>query len=164
MKVIMGALIVFSMICIFYILGIRKTISKKNNCIDSLNDTLKKQREFYGLFVRWLSVHNHGKSLASYFNERNIKNVAIYGMKETGVLLLSELERGGINVLYGIDRDADSIFAKTNIIKPSEDIKEVDAIVVTAIHYYNQIENDLKEKVDCPIFSLQDILYEISLL
>jgi hypothetical protein len=37
----------------------------------------------------------------------------------------------------------------------------VDAIVVTAITFFDEIEEKLSEKIDCPIISLDDILYEV---
>lgn len=163
-KAIIIILLLFSISCVCWNIRVRKELSKRKIEAASLNDSLKKQWEFYRLFVRWIQVHNHGKSVASYCKEKGIKRVAIYGMKEAGELLLDELEKGGIEVPCGIDRDADNIYVKTTVIKPSEKIPDVDIIVVTAIHFYKQIEDELKKKVNCPIVSLLDVLCEISLL
>ncbi len=38
--------------------------------------------------------------------------------------------------------------------------RPVDAIVVTAITFYDEIKEELSRKIDCPIISLEDILYE----
>ena len=40
-------------------------------------------------------------------------------------------------------------------------LETVDAVVVTAITFFDEIEERLSEKVDCPIISLEDILYEV---
>ena len=37
----------------------------------------------------------------------------------------------------------------------------VDVIVVTAISYFDEIEEKLSERVDCPVVSLEDIVYEL---
>ena len=42
-----------------------------------------------------------------------------------------------------------------------DDLEEVDAVVVTAITFFDEIEEKLSQKIDCPIISLEDILYEI---
>ena len=42
-----------------------------------------------------------------------------------------------------------------------DQLTEVDAVVVTPIVFFNEIEKELSEKLDCPIISLEDILYEI---
>ena len=34
-------------------------------------------------------------------------------------------------------------------------------VVVTAITFFDEIEENLSEKMDCPIISLEDILYEV---
>ena len=40
-------------------------------------------------------------------------------------------------------------------------MKEVDAIVVTAIVFYEDIKRQLREKANCPVISLEDILYDM---
>ena len=48
-----------------------------------------------------------------------------------------------------------------DVVTPEDFLEEVDVIVVTAIHYFDEIESMLGEKVDYPIISLEDIIYEI---
>ena len=40
-------------------------------------------------------------------------------------------------------------------------LDDVDAIVVTAVTFFDEIEDELHKKVNCPILSLEDILYEV---
>ena len=42
-----------------------------------------------------------------------------------------------------------------------DDLENVDAIVVTAITFFDEIAEKLEEKVNCPVISLEDILYEV---
>ena len=42
-----------------------------------------------------------------------------------------------------------------------EKLEKVDAIVVTAIAYFDDINDNLSSKTDCPIISLEDIIYEM---
>lgn len=82
-------------------------------------------------------------------------------MSYVGETLVDELKNSNITVLYGIDQKADSIYADVDIVFIEDELQEVDAIVVTAITFFDEIEEKLSGKVDCPIISLDDILYEV---
>ena len=112
-------------------------------------------------FDQWLRIRQEGKTLVEYFEKNDYKTVAIYGMKELGERLYDELENSGIEVRYIIDKNADSIYADVDVITPDDDLEPVDVIVVTAIYYFDEIEEMLSEKVDYPVVSLEDILYEV---
>lgn len=120
-----------------------------------------KMNSFYHLLVQWLTIKQEGKSLASFFVENGYKTIAIYGMKELGERLYEELEDSEVEVKYIIDKNADAMYADVDIITPDEPLEEVDAIVVTAVYYFGEIEEMLEEKVDCPVLSLGDIVFEV---
>jgi len=42
-----------------------------------------------------------------------------------------------------------------------DSLEDVDVVIVTAITFFDEIETKLSEKLDCPIISLEDILYEV---
>ena len=42
-----------------------------------------------------------------------------------------------------------------------DDFIPVDAIVITAITFFDEIREEVLKKVDCPVVSLEDILYDI---
>lgn len=101
------------------------------------------------------------KSIDAYFHKNKIENIAIYGMSYVGERLLDELRDSDITVKYAVDQNADNIYADIDVILPGENMPEVDAIVVTPIYYYYEIQEMLSSKVDCKIISLEDILNEI---
>ena len=82
-------------------------------------------------------------------------------MKELGERLYDELKGSGVLVSYSIDKNADEVYAEVDVVKPDEDFESVDAIVVTAVYYFDVIEEMLSKKVDYPIISLEDIVYDI---
>ncbi len=137
---------------------VRSTLSKR---MKEMEEKGAKVHELYMAFDRWLQVRQEGKTLVEYFERRNYKTVAIYGMKELGERLYDELAGSGITVCYAIDKNAGSIYADVEVVPPETDLEPVDVIVVTAIYYYDEIEEVLSLKVDCPIVSLEDILYEV---
>lgn len=110
---------------------------------------------------QWVKVKQEGKSLAVYFETNGFKKIAIYGMSYAGETLVDELKNTGLTVAYGIDKRADSLYADLEIVTMEDDLGDVDAIVVTAITFFDEIEEQLLEKIDCPILSLEDILYEV---
>ena len=131
-------------------------------------DILKTEREnnaklleFFQLLVRWHSVKRNGKEVSKWLKCHGINTIAIYGMKELGDLLYRDLTNEGFDVRYGIDRNADNILTTLRMVSPQDKLEPVDAVIVTAIHYFDEIENDIKNKAKGRILSLEDILFEM---
>ena len=129
--------------------------------IEGKQETLKKVHVLYCAFDRWLQIRQDGRTLVEYFKNNNYKTVAVYGMKELGERLIDELRDSDIKVCYAIDRNADQIYSDVDIVTSDDYLEPVDVIVVTAIYYFEEIEETLRSKVDCPIVSLEDIIYEL---
>lgn len=124
-------------------------------------DHTQKMTEFYRLLIEWLRIKQEGESLVPFFVQNGYKTVAIYGMKELGERLYDELKDSEIEVKYIIDKNADTIYADVDVVDPEDTLEDVDVIVVTAIHYFDEIEENLSGKVDYPVISLEDIVYEL---
>lgn len=110
---------------------------------------------------QWVKVKQEGKNLASYFEKNGYKRIAVYGMSYVGETLLDELKGTDITVRYGIDKNSDTIYSDVDIVSVEDDLESVDAVVVTAITFFDEIEEKLSTKMDCPVISLEDILYEV---
>lgn len=113
------------------------------------------------LMNQWVKVKQEGKNLSTYFVKNGYKKIAIYGMSYAGETLVDELKDTDIKVVYGIDKKADSIYSDIEIVSLEDELEDVDAVVVTAITFFDEIEENLSDKVDCPIISLEDVLYEV---
>lgn len=122
------------------------------------NGEVKKWKEFYWVFNKWLELKQKGESLEAYFQEREYKTVAVYGMRELGFHMINELENSSVRVLYCIDKNADAIKCKYEIYRPQDELPEVDVIVVTAIHYYEEIKEELSIQCSYPIVSLKEVV------
>jgi hypothetical protein len=132
--------------------------------MDKTQKIQAKSDKHFALFLmanQWVKVKQEGKHLASYFEKNNYKIIAVYGMSYAGETLIDELQDSSVTIAYGIDKNADSIYADIDILSVDADLTPVDAVVVTAITFFDQIEEKLSEKLDCPIISLEDILYEV---
>lgn len=93
-----------------------------------------------------------------FFEDNGYKSIAIYGMSYLGERLMDELKDSGIEVRYAIDRNAENIYAGVEVKKPEDDLEEVDAVIVTAVFFFDEIEEQLEKILDCPIISLEDIV------
>ena len=121
----------------------------------------EKHLALFLMMNQWVAVKQEGKNLADYFEEQGYKSIAIYGMSYAGERLLEELKGSDIRVKYGIDKNAGNIFLDVNMVTMEDELKPVDAIVVTPIFFFDDIEEELSQKIDCPIISLEDVLYEV---
>lgn len=135
--------------------SISKNIEEWRNLSD-------KHLELFLLMNEWMKTKQEGRHIKEYFVKNEYKSVAIYGLSYVGERLLDELREGEIEVKYAIDKNADSIYSDLDVYLPEDDFPDVEVIVVTAISFFDEIYNNLVDKMDCPIVSLQDILYEIS--
>lgn len=116
---------------------------------------------FYFLLVHWLELRQDNISLLTYFRKKNYKSIAIYGMKELGERLFDELKGSEISVKYCIDKEAEHLYAEVDIYNPASDLEQVDAVIVTAINSFQDIRNELRKKMNCPIISLEDVVFEV---
>lgn len=131
---------------------------------EMLDKTQKMSDKHFALFQmmnQWVKVKQEGKNLSSYFANNGYRKIAIYGMSFAGETLIEELRGSGIEIAYGIDQNAASIYADIEIVSVEDSLDEVDAVVVTAITFFDEIEEKLAQKLVCPIISLEDILYEV---
>lgn len=109
----------------------------------------------------WLKNYREGKRIESFFVDNEYKNVAIYGMGRLGMHVLSELRGSSINIDYCIDKNSQLPIDEIVIVKPEylNNMKETDAIIVTPIQYFNEIEKCLIEYgYDGDILSLAQIV------
>ena len=113
------------------------------------------------LYDQWLKTKQEGKCLSEYLTKEGIHSVAIYGMSFVGERLYDELSDSDIEVKYAIDKNAEHIYSEIELVKPDDELEPVDAIIVTAVFYYDEIAKLLEEKTDMKVLSLEDLLNDI---
>lgn len=139
--------------------GIGYEFVKEEKRLDKMEDKEKKFESFYRLLIAWVEVKQEGKNLSEYLKFNKIKSIAIYGMRELGQRFADELKDSDIEIKYIIDQNADTIDTDYLIYKPADNLESVDAVIVTAIYFYQDIEEELSKKMDCEIISLEDVIY-----
>lgn len=142
------------------LIGASASNLKLNGIIAEKQNEKEKFRIMYQLMEKWMRIKQKGQSIETYFNTYEYKNIAIYGLGDIGKLLISDLKDSSVNVAYGIDRNANATDA-IKVVSPNEDLENVDVIVVTAIAYFGEVEQLLSEKIQCPVISFEDVIYEL---
>ena len=124
-------------------------------------ERLNKFIKYFALLDRWLWLKLQNKSIGSYFEKRNYKTIAIYGIGEIGNRLYEELSRfTSIKVEYAIDRVKEE-HPVLPIYSLESEFPEVDVIVVSTNNIFDQIFEILKEKTKIPIVSIDDVIFDI---
>ena len=134
--------------------GLGKQLNKQS-------ELSQKHLALYMLMNQWVQVKQDGKSLDSYFEKYEYKKIAVYGMNFVGQTLCKELEGSHIQISYAIDKNAENIYADFDVVTLEDNLEDVDAVIVTPIYYFDEIEEQLASKMSCPIISMEDILYEV---
>lgn len=115
-------------------------------------------KKMLDIMKEWLRFFICGKSIGSYFCNNGYSKVAIYGMGDMGTLLFQELQRTGINVPYVIDRSAKDFKDELPVLRISDELPEVDVIVVTVLQDEGrQIRKELCKAMNCKVVMLEDI-------
>lgn len=143
------------------VIGTSIIIKMENKKIDAIQMLSNKHLKLFLMMRQWVKVKQEGKKISDYLKREGYNNIAIYGMSYTAGTLLDELKNTDINVIYGIDKNADSIYSDINIVSSMDELAKVDVIVVTAVTFFDEIKAELLEKVNYPIISLEDILYKV---
>ena len=125
-----------------------KSVYSEKNKIDSYFHTLDK----------WLTIKEKGKCLGQYFQENGVKSVGIYGYGILGKHLVEELYDSDITIKCIIDKKVVNAEHNINIIKPEEQIPDLDMIVVTAYYFWNEIIELIGKKDSYQIVSLETIV------
>ena len=141
-----------------YARSIYLTEKKTQTSLKNLSD---KHKDLFLMMNQWVKVKQSGKDLSAYFEKNGYMRVAIYGMGFVGETLLNELRGTQVQVAYGIDKNAETIYADAPVITVDEPFEQVDVIVVTAISYFDEIRESVSKKVSCEIVSLENILYSL---
>lgn len=143
---------------ISFILGILVDQKKQGEKILALSEKNDRNILYIKMYDLWIEQKQKNKSLASFFEKKGFRRIAVYGLNGLGKRMIDELQKTGIKVEYVIDKNADKICTDIEVFSPDSELKEADAIVVAQVYYFDEIEDLLQSKVKCPIISLEDVI------
>lgn len=129
-----------------------------------MQDKLEMYMKYYRLLEVWMQNLENGKKMEYYFQYNNYNQIALYGMGKMANHVIKELENSNIQIAYSIDRNP-SISADIPILSIDEKIfPAVDAIIVTPIYDFPDIERKLSQIIDIPIIPLDEVVMETAVL
>lgn len=111
----------------------------------------------------WMNLRENDYTVNTYFSQRNIHKIGIYGYGILGRHLIWESEQSEAQVAWILDKRAESITtASYPVYLPDavEQIEAPDIIVVCAINDFEEIEAFLCEKTRVPAVSMETIIRE----
>lgn len=122
---------------------------------------LQKFRLFYRVLTNWML--KDGRDIASLLADRyHVVTCAIYGYAELGAILRKELQNSEVEVQYVMDKKiTKDPEGKIPFYPPSVQLKKPDAVIVTAVYYFGEIQKELTELGFERVFSLHELVMEL---
>ena len=156
----MGVLIT-SIIAITIIICIvfKNVYIKKCENSYKMTEQFNKFYNMYFMLEKWLEGQYSDRCIGDYIISKGWKNVAIYGCGDVGKLLYKELVLHNVNVVCGIDKNENIIYP-IRVFNPNTFNEKIDAVIVTSIAFYAEIEELMRKKTNAEIVSLEEIVYE----
>lgn len=135
-------------------------------CRGQVQESNLKKKKYLAMFHvvrRWLNLKNNGVNLANFFKEQSYNRIAIYGLGYIGRSFLCEVENSGLSVQYALDKKNSLIDFKQQlkVFQLEDDLPKVDMVVVTLVERYENIVKQLKEKLKCPIITIEELISEL---
>lgn len=125
---------------------------------------LDKFKRMFFLYDEWMRLISEGKSVSSYLKKLQLYKVSIYGMGYIGRRLFNALSADSIDVVYCVDRDADSILFETHIYSALDAGKKVDLYIVTTLNGEEEkICKKINEETGVSAISFSSLLAKIDI-
>lgn len=158
----MWILILLLLIIIVFLLIFSISLLKIMNETIINTEKLKIRYEgYYNILNIWIRINDN--KLLEYFLKNKIKTIAIYGCGNLGQILFEKLKTSNIEMKYFIDKNKNDNrdFKVFNLEEIKNNI-DVDAVIVTPIDYYQDINTEIQRKdYKGHILSLEEIILEI---
>lgn len=119
--------------------------------------------EMYILLDEWMKLREKGISISEFVFKMGHNKVAVYGRGRLGVRVANELQENGIQVVYFIDLNAESMKGNIQTILP-DDIKSIDVPIIMTLVKDEALEvkKFLMEKGVRRIYLLTDIIFVLT--
>lgn len=118
------------------------------------------EKQYLNVMHQWLILKEKNMSLADLLKKYHVNNVAVYGMGIFGRHIVRELENSGIIVSYGIDQKRMEAYKDIVVYVPDDSLQKVDAVINTVVWAHREIEQLLGAKLGCPVFNLEELVFD----
>lgn len=158
----MNFVVFFSIAIIAFFIGymLAKYNAEKNFAEIIKKEKTKSARYLFDMSIDLLMIARFvsGVEFDKMLRVHNYKRVAIYGAANVGKCLYHFLAFSEIGVACFIDKKKFGELLYNIPICDLDNIdSNIDAIIVTPLTYFDEIYDELKTKIDCPIIPITDI-------
>lgn len=133
-------------------------IESELSTFEKQNERLKAERK---ILNKWVMLKQKNVGIDDYLLKNGYKNVAIYGYGILGKLLVDELKHSKVKIQCIIDMNADGLKLDIAVRKPSENLRDCDAVIVSNIHIFQDIVEVLSKSYNGDIISLESVVDEV---
>lgn len=114
---------------------------------------------FYWILTKWMDWKIRGKCVADVLLKQSFRQIAVYGYAELGQLLCRELGDTKAGVSYVLDKRVKNTgITGLPVYIPQSGLPHVDAVVVTAVYYFDEIKEELSQMGYRNIISFRTLL------
>lgn len=139
----------------------KMTIEKIKSNRLALMDKFKK---LFFVYNTWIALENKGKTLSGFLKEQGCQKVAIYGYGHVGKQMVGRLRKENVEIAYLADRNAAYIEEDIPAYTIEDDWPETSAVIVTLVEKEEAIVQQIKRKMDVPIWTIRELLAEMEKL
>lgn len=129
--------------------------------LDTYKTALEKNQTNINILSAWIRLMNCGISLDKHPIFESLSHVAVYGYGVIGKLLRDALKTGNITIDYFLDKNADIIDEDVKIIPLSNNMPEVDLIIVSLPNYYHEILDQFQKYNITNYILIDEIIREL---
>ena len=115
---------------------------------------------YLNLYDRWMSLHERNITLSQCLQKKGYRNIAVYGYGNLGKHFVAEAAQAGLTVSYVIDRQKARTDEGVCVYAPEDDLPRVDAVIISAEYYINEVRKTLRKKVSVPLISIGMLIKE----
>jgi len=133
-----------------------KKTAEKN---EADKNEIKKER-YAKIIEQWLLIKELNQGIEHYFEKNGLKRIAVYGYGPLGKHFVRDLNSSGISVEYIVDRSANVRTGDIPVYSPEDNLPDADIIVVTPILDMQDVKEKMEKKVNCPVVTLEEVIYE----
>lgn len=129
--------------------------------IQVLFEEKEKHEYYFHLLDKWMTLKEKGACAAQYLLDKGYRSIAIYGFGKLGKHLLNELNNTDIEVQYIIDQREIGSDGNMTFYRPGEYLPKVDAVIITAVYYINEVRKTLSlNGLDAAFISIETVIDE----
>lgn len=135
-------------------------LEKRYQEIAQMSDPVRGRNQYQKIINKWEQLSEHSWDIKTYFTNKGIKKLAIYGMGNLGCKLYDAINSPEIQVVYVVDRESRYLSEVVCIKKTTEELSGIDMLVITVSDEEAELVNYYKDRLDVPVVGISEIVYD----